>query len=503
MGGGGDWAALGPDLVRATAGLGDQLDVLKVLDSTGLGWPGVRNAFEAVGAKVDTALEKGAADAEIISQLTGRVATLEMELKLTRSEVKNLEGVGEMAGAEAEGLVEDLAVQAAGWEAECKEKNEAHAALELRTEALDTAEAQLESLETELDGVQAEAAALRAEVAAGIKALGAMTNARDDLRDEARRLKELSGVQQVEATRLRTQLADLRQQHTEALQDASRYQAEAERHGEKAGQLAAQTSVAVTEAERLRKWHDWAKAAEVTALRGELDVVKKEREVLQRDAQSQLAEHRRMSAQTEDWSKDLRATRADLFAREGRLGRVEAELAAARSSAARGETDLALARDSLERRREELQMASVANVKLRGKGESDRLRAQAGAEAARAAHGAATAEARSAHAAELETSRRDAAAAWKLAEDLETRMLSHQKQSTTNAGKYSKALDIGRRIEGLEFDGRESSLVTHPTRATPLALNTNSSGRQTQRELERENDRQERELERELQLAPH
>ena len=35
-----------------------------------------------------------------------------------------------------------------------------------------------------------------------------------------------------------------------------------------------------------------------------------------------------MTKQNEEWSTEIRALRADLFAREGRLGRVEAELAA-------------------------------------------------------------------------------------------------------------------------------------------------------------------------------
>ena len=98
----------------------------------------------------------------------------------------------------------------------------------------------------------------------------------------------------------------------------------AEKHGERSGRLAAQASAAVTEAERLRKWHDWAKAAEVTALAGELDVVKQERDMLQRDVEVRAAEARRLTKQNEDWSAETKAMRADLFAREGRLGRVEA-----------------------------------------------------------------------------------------------------------------------------------------------------------------------------------
>jgi hypothetical protein len=37
-------------------------------------------------------------------------------------------------------------------------------------------------------------------------------------------------------------------------------------------------------------------------------VVKQEREMLQRDLQAKLAEHRRMSAQNEEWSKAGRCT---------------------------------------------------------------------------------------------------------------------------------------------------------------------------------------------------
>ena len=39
-----------------------------------------------------------------------------------------------------------------------------------------------------------------------------------------------------------------------------------------------------------------------------LHVVKQEREMLQRDLQAKLAEHRRMSAQNEEWSKAGRCT---------------------------------------------------------------------------------------------------------------------------------------------------------------------------------------------------
>ena len=61
-------------------------------------------------------------------------------------------------------------------------------------------------------------------------------------------------------------------------------------------------------------------------------------------------------------------------------------LAASHRSTHQGETDLVVAKDQLERRQGELQKASVDNVKLRGKAESERLRAQAALEATRAAH---------------------------------------------------------------------------------------------------------------------
>ena len=439
------------------------------------------NEQQTLESKTAEALDKGAADAETIVRLNANIRKLEADLKLTRAEVKNLEGLGEMDRAEIEGLMEDLAVQSAGWEAEAKEKEEVRAEAEQRAKERDEANDQLEFLEAELEGVKAEEQALRAEVKAQNEELQDLTNARDDLDDEVRRLKELSGAQQVEATQLRTQLSELRAQHTEALQDASRYQVEAERHGEKAGQLAAQASAAVTEAERLRKWHDWAKSAEVTSLQGELDVVKQERDMLQRDLQSKLAEHRRISTQCEEYAKDVKALRSDLFAREGRLGRVEAELAAAHRATARGETDLVVAREQLDRRQEELQLASVSNVKLRGKSESDKLRAQAALEATRAAHKAEMTETRSLHAAELEAARRDAAAAWRLAKELETRVLSQTKVSTANTQRYSKAMQIGRRIEKLEAGG---------------------GNERRDDENEAENDRLERELERELQLRP-
>ena len=108
-----------------------------------------------------------------------------------------------------------------------------------------------------------------------------------------------------------------------------------------------------------------------------------------------------------------------------------------------------------------------------------------------ATHRAEMQETRTLHAAEMDASRRDAAAAWKLAKDLESRVLSQAKLSTANTSKYSKALDIGRRIESLDFGGSGGG---------------GGGGAVTsfswQDEESRENDRRERELERELQLGP-
>ena len=106
----------------------------------------------------------------------------------------------------------------------------------------------------------------------------------------------------------------------------------------------AKTTAAIDEAEKLRKWHDWAKASEVVSLQGELDVVKQERDMLQRDLQSRLAESRRLTTQNEEWAKDVKALRSDVFAREGKLGRCEAELAALNRSLKQSETELMVAR---------------------------------------------------------------------------------------------------------------------------------------------------------------
>ena len=209
-----------------------------------------------------------------------------------------------------DGLREDLAVCNAGYDAEREEK----AAVEA---ARDEASKQLEFLEAELEGVRAEESALRADVKVKTEELSDLTSARDELDDEVRRLKELSNAREIECTKLRSQLSELREQHSVALDDARRYQAESERQGERAGKLAAQTSAAMSEADKLRKWQDWAKSSEVTSLQSELEVVKQERDMLQRDLQSRLAEMRRVTQQNEEWGRDVKALRADLFARGG------------------------------------------------------------------------------------------------------------------------------------------------------------------------------------------
>ena len=53
-------------------------------------------------SKAEAALDKGTADAKTMVELNAKIRTLEGELKLVRSEVKNLEGLGEMDRAEIE-----------------------------------------------------------------------------------------------------------------------------------------------------------------------------------------------------------------------------------------------------------------------------------------------------------------------------------------------------------------------------------------------------------------
>ena len=77
-----------------------------------------------------------------------------------------------------------------------------------------------------------------------------------------------------------------------------------------------------------------------------------------------------------------------------------------------------------------------------------RANARAQADAARSSAKAETAELKAAHAHELEAARRDAAAAWRLAKELETRVLSQAKMAATNTRKFSNAMAIGRRLTG-------------------------------------------------------
>ena len=57
---------------------------------------------------------------------------------------------------------------------------------------------------------------------------------------------------------------------------------------------------------------------------------------------------------------------------------------------------------------------------------------------------------RAKHGAEMEAARRDAAAAWRLAKELEARVTQQAKMFTANNKKFSKALEIGRRLTGEE-----------------------------------------------------
>lgn len=387
--------------------------------------------------------EQGNGQGQFMIPLKARVRKYEAEVRRARADILELQGLQEQDRAEMDGLREDLAVCNAGYDAEREEK----AAVEA---ARDEASKQLEFLEAELEGVRAEESALRADVKAKTEELSDLTTARDELDDEVRRLKELSNAREIECTKLRSQLSELREQHSVALDDARRYQAESERQGERAGKLAAQTSAAMSEADKLRKWQDWAKSAEVTSLQSELEVVKQERDMLQRDLQSRLAEMRRVTQQNEEWGRDVKALRADLFAREGRLGRVEAELAALQRHSTTIETDLSVAKEQVQRRSEELQVAAMDAVKLRGKFETERLKNQSTVNSMRAAQNVEIVEMRAKHGAEMEAARRDAAAAWRLAKELEARVTQQAKMFTANNKKFSKALEIGRRLTGEE-----------------------------------------------------
>jgi chromosome segregation ATPase len=212
------------------------------------------------------------------------------------------------------------------------------------------------------------------------------------------------------------------------------------------GTASAKASAAIEEATKLRKWQEWAKASEVTALQGELDVVRQERDMLQRDLQARLAEMRRVTTTNEEHTKDLKALRADLFAREGRLGRVEAELAALQRSAQQVEIDLTVSKEQLERRKEELAKASMDNVKLRGQFESEKLRWQNTVNTIRATQQTDEEKARNQHAREMEASRRDAQAAWRLAKELEQRVLQQAQLFANNKASLSSAMNDARKI---------------------------------------------------------
>jgi chromosome segregation ATPase len=278
-------------------------------------------------------------------------------------------------------------------------------------------------------------------------------------------VRDLNNALTIEASSLRKQLGELRDKHSLALDDARRYRADSERNSERAGKLAAQTSAALSEADKLRKWQDWAKSSEVTSLSAELETTKQERDMLTRDLQSRLAETRRVVAQNEEWVRDVKALRADLFAREGRLGRVEAELGATQRHCTKTETDLSVAKEQIDRRKEELQVASMDGVRLRGKFETEKLKHQSLVNNLRATQYTETAEMKTAHAHELEAARRDAAAAWRLAKELEKRVLTQATLATSNNKKFSNAMAIGRRLTG-EHDLRGNG----PPPSTPLDL---------------------------------
>jgi hypothetical protein len=82
--------------------------------------------------------------------------------------------------------------------------------------------------------------------------------------------------------------------------------------------------------------------------------------------------------------------------------------------------------------------------------------------------------------------RRDAAAAWRLAKELEARMLLQAKAQETNNSKYSAALAIGQRIEtdslavpsggGAAADDSESRRADHTVRVD-LQIRTLEVGR--------------------------
>ena len=235
--------------------------------------------------------------------LKARVRKYEAEVKRARADILELQGLREQDRAEMDGRREDLAVCNAGYDAEREEK----AAVEA---ARDEASKQLEFLEAELEGVRAEESALRADVKVKTEELSDLTSRS---RRTRRRGATTQGTEQRARDRVHeTPLAVIRASRA-ALGGAGRRAAipgGVGATGERAGKLAAQTSAAMSEADKLRKWQDWAKSSEVTSLQSELEVVKQERDMLQRDLQSRLAEMRRVTQQNEEWGRDVKALRA-------------------------------------------------------------------------------------------------------------------------------------------------------------------------------------------------
>jgi chromosome segregation ATPase len=403
--------------------------------------PSTETHAQAIRHAAGVLFDRGFKQRSSIAPLVARLTRREGELRRARADILELQGLREQDAEEMEGVREDAAVSKAGFdeERETREKAEADR---------DEAHRQLEFLEGELEGVRASERALIEENKTLQVDLTTTTSSRDEFEAESRRVKDLNAALDVEASGLRAQLAELREKHAAALDDARRYRADAERQGERAGKLAAQTSAAMSEADKLRKWQDWAKSSEVTSLKSELETAKQERDMLTRDLQSRLAETRRVTAQNEEWGRDVKALRADLFAREGRLGRVEAELASVQRHAQKLETDLSVAKEQIARRQEELQVASMDGVRMRGKFETEKLKNQALVNSIRSQQYTETAELKTAHAHELEAARRDAAAAWRLAKELETRVLSQAKTAASNTLKFSNAMAIGRRLTG-------------------------------------------------------
>jgi hypothetical protein len=289
-------------------------------------------------------------------------------------------------------------------------------------------------------------AELRAEVKAKTEELKDLTASRDDSDDEVRRLKDMSNTQAIEAAKMRVQLEDLRGNYAKVSADAMKFRLQAETLEGNNGRLQAKTTAAIDEAEKLRKWHDWAKASEVVSLQGELDVVKQERDMLQRDLQSRLAESRRLTTQNEDWAKDVKALRSDVFAREGKLGRCEAELAALNRSLKQCETELMVAKEQSERRGEDTAKAALDAVKLRAKFEEEKLRQQATLLSIRSGHQKEMHEAKDAHAMEMMAARKDAQAAWTLARELEAKVLVQSGMLSKNQKDHVRAMRIGQRI---------------------------------------------------------